>query len=69
MGDGSDDSNDEEGDDDELDGDGDGDSDTVADEDNLPWISTIRDWSNCVLVAAQPLVYCTLLKHEDDDNN
>ena len=74
MGDGSDDSNDEEGDDDELDdyddhGDGDGDSGSVVDEENLPWISAVHDWSNCVLVPAQPLVYCTLLKHEYDDNS
>ena len=45
-----------------------GDSDTVVDEENLPWISAVHDWSNCVLVPAQPLVHCTLLKHEDDDN-
>ena len=74
YGDGSGDSNDEQNDDDLENYDDLGDvdenhGDEVANENDLPWISAIDDWSNRVLVAAQPLVYCALLKHGDDHDD
>lgn len=72
-GDGSGDSNDEQNDDDLENYDDLGDvdenhGDEVANENDLPWISAIDDWSNCVLVAAQPFMNCAFLKHGDDGN-
>ena len=39
------------------------------DEDDLPWIGTMNYWTDCLLIGAQPLLGCALLREEDCDDD
>ena len=47
----------------------DDDEDDAVDEDVMPWIITIGNWSNSILVGAQPIMSYALLQNDHDTDD
>ena len=47
----------------------DDDEDDAVDEDVIPWITTIGNWSNSILVGAQPVMSYALLQNDHDTDD